>query len=282
MWWAPIAASVGGSLINKVLGSGEQKTEETRDLKKMVKDAKDAGFNPLTVLNATGGQGWGAQVSSTDLDFGTMAAGAALQGIGDYWAQQQNRELMDAQIDLAKAQAASLTGAAQVGPFGSAVRTVQSAGRSGGIAETAPRTWPVGATTTYSGKAQTAFGFPLDTDAVVDESDKFRTKEEGSKNAYSYLGLPDWWPTGETIETIFGDSEIVSTLYGVATLPIAAGETGRRLGKARNQGGAQFEQHISDFWNENMEWPYPTTPEEKKRPWKWRIGNDNWGIGVRQ
>lgn len=131
-WWAPIAANVGGALINKVLGSGEQRQQQSVDLKKMVADAQAAGFNPLTVLNATGGQGWGSQVSATDLDFGTMAAGAALQGIGDFWGQQQNRELLNAQIDLAKAQTASLKGAYQAGPFSAPVQDVSGTKGTGG------------------------------------------------------------------------------------------------------------------------------------------------------
>ena len=136
MWWAPIAASVGSSLVNKVFGSSPQRTEQTVNLKEMVRDAKDAGFNPLTVLNATGGQGWGAQISSQDLDIGTMAAGAVLQGIGDYWSQQQNRELLDAQIDLAKAQTASLESAYQAGPFSAPVQDVSGTKSTGGQSPT--------------------------------------------------------------------------------------------------------------------------------------------------
>lgn len=111
----PLAA-IGGSVLSSVAGkllnrSGSSRTEQQQsvDLKKMVADAQEAGFNPLTVLQATGGQGWGgtSQVSSQDFDFGSILAGAALTGFADYFGGEQERRFNEAQIDLVKAQTQS-------------------------------------------------------------------------------------------------------------------------------------------------------------------------------
>jgi len=107
---ATIGASVGSSLVSGILGRSKSQTSQSVNLKKMVKDAQAAGFNPLTVLQATGGSGWGSQASASDLDFGSMAAAAAVQGVSDYWSQQQQRDLMDAQIDLTQAETQSIRG----------------------------------------------------------------------------------------------------------------------------------------------------------------------------
>lgn len=108
-----VAGSLGSSLLSKSRSS--QTSQESLDLNKLVKDAQAAGFNPLTVLQATGGRGFGgtSQASSSDFDVGSMAAGAALSGIGDYFANDQQRRLAEAEIDLTEARAASLRAAPQ-------------------------------------------------------------------------------------------------------------------------------------------------------------------------
>lgn len=88
------------------------------DLRELVKKSQAAGFNPLTVLQATGGAGFtgAAQVSATDFSTSSMAAAAAVQGVTDYFTQSQQRELLDAQIDLARAEAASVRDARRTIP----------------------------------------------------------------------------------------------------------------------------------------------------------------------
>jgi len=94
------------------------------DLKDLRNDAINAGFNPLTVLNATGGAAWQQQASASDFDQLSMAAAAAVQGYNDYWTNEQNRELIDAQIDLSKAQAQSIRQEMQASPFGAPLLNV--------------------------------------------------------------------------------------------------------------------------------------------------------------
>ena len=145
-----IGASVGGSLVSGLLNKGKKTTQST-DLKKMVADAQAAGFNPATVLQATGGQGWGSQVSSNDFDVGSMAASAALQGVGDYFAGQQERDLLDAQINLAKAQIQNLASPVLTPTFGGQVQDV-SDGRQ---------------TSDATGQAVTNAGPPINTDPQI-------------------------------------------------------------------------------------------------------------------
>ena len=52
-------AQVGSALIGaKASGDAAKASQRGTDLKKLRKEAEAAGFNPLTVLRATGGQGF--------------------------------------------------------------------------------------------------------------------------------------------------------------------------------------------------------------------------------
>lgn len=124
-WLAPVLGGIASSVAGSILGSGDQRTQESIDLQKLVRDAQAAGFNPLTALQATGGRGWGSTVSSNDLDFGDMAAAAIMQGFGDYWTQKQTRDLQTSQKALVDAQTQSLradmsarSNPGKVGPVG--------------------------------------------------------------------------------------------------------------------------------------------------------------------
>lgn len=110
-------AGAASSLLGGLFGK-KNKTSQSVDLKKLVSDAQQAGFNPLTVLQSTGGTGWGSQVTANDFNPLAAAAAGAAQGFGDYWAQSKDRELMDAQIDLAKAQASSIRAIPSQATFG--------------------------------------------------------------------------------------------------------------------------------------------------------------------
>lgn len=103
-------AQVGSSLIGSILGR-KKKTSSSLDLKKLRQDAVDAGFNPLTVLQSTGGSGhMSQQTGSDDFDVFGATLQAGLQGLSDYHALKKDREVADAQLDLIKAQTQSLRG----------------------------------------------------------------------------------------------------------------------------------------------------------------------------
>lgn len=146
--------SIGASLLGGILGRKSQKSAARReaenrekelelqreiaqaqidaqkvDLGELVAEAQAAGFNPSTVLNATGGQGFGSsQISATDLDIGSTYGGPsiasmALTGIGDYFQQNEDRELRRAEIDLIRAQTRQLNSQTQSSPILSAFTT---------------------------------------------------------------------------------------------------------------------------------------------------------------
>ncbi|AYP28879.1 MAG: hypothetical protein [Microviridae sp.] len=129
-----IIASAASSLLGGLFGK-KNKTSQSVDLKKLVSDAQQAGFNPLTVLQSTGGTGWGSQVTANDFNPLAAAAAGAAQGFGDYWAQSKDRELLDAQIDLAKAQAGNIRSGASQATF-SGVRDMSGSSVSSQVTPT--------------------------------------------------------------------------------------------------------------------------------------------------
>lgn len=115
--WQGIAASAAASAVGSLLNR-RSSNNQTMDLQKLVRDAQGAGFNPLTVLQATGGQGWGGNVTSQDFDVFGSALQGAFSSAADYWANEQQREIGQAQIDLARAQIAALNREASRGVSG--------------------------------------------------------------------------------------------------------------------------------------------------------------------
>jgi len=223
---APGVASVVGSIGSTLLGGlfGKKKEQQTQrlDLGQMVSDARANGFNPLTVLQATGGQGWSTQASSSDLDFGAMAAAAVVEGFGDYWSQSKERELMDAQIDLTRAQAATLNN----DTFGIPKGTIAPGGaiaprQTGPINGPAVRdvSTPPSNVAPY---AMTGLEQPVLLQDVQTESVDYRTKEEALKNAYRWRLPPPMMSTAH-VEEMHGD--VIGAGYGAGTIPVAAGYT---------------------------------------------------------
>lgn len=114
-----VASSVAGKLFG---GSGKTTTTNTStvDYASMVRRALKAGFNPLTVLQNGGAAGFASntQTSATDIDPIAATFAGIAQGVGDHFATQSERRLLDAQTDLAQAQAANLRAFASAGPTG--------------------------------------------------------------------------------------------------------------------------------------------------------------------
>lgn len=113
-------ASIGGSLLGRKKQKTEWDFEERRYLEKnrfkwLRRGAKRAGFNPLTVLGATGGQMAGVNPTVTDapLGFATIAAKALADAGASYLSfdpiayeqSQRNLELTNSMIDLNRSEA---------------------------------------------------------------------------------------------------------------------------------------------------------------------------------
>jgi len=122
-WLAP-ALSAGGGVLSSLLGSKRKSPQ--LDLGALVAEAQEHGFNPSTVLKATGGQGFSSSPSVGAGDLLGSVIGAGIQGYGDYLQGEQNRRLADAQIALAEAQTANVTRQTQASQLsGAPVRNVQ-------------------------------------------------------------------------------------------------------------------------------------------------------------
>jgi len=223
------ASSLLGGLLNKGPSLSDQlklmqRTEEKK-YKWIVEGAQRAGFNPLTALQAGGGRMTQGQVGSGDLDFGAMAAQAVATGLGDYWQESRNQELEQAQLDLIKAQTESLkTPMGYQAPQASFNRVSDVSGDAAG-------TNAAGQANLMGPSAgRTTFGDAVPIAAVRDEAVEYRAKEEGAKGSYGLLKFPSYIPTGETVETWFGDGGPMTWLYQGAVAPIFVGDNiGRGL-----------------------------------------------------
>ena len=104
MWLevAKIGAQLLGAKAASDAAKANAKASQT-DLKKLVKDAESAGFNPLTVLRATGGQGFnkgssGALASAT---FWGNFANAGVSALNEFDPYNQKRKELDMQQSVA-------------------------------------------------------------------------------------------------------------------------------------------------------------------------------------
>lgn len=106
-----IASAVAGPLVSGIFGSKSKPQTQTNsvDYAKLVRTARAAGFNPSFALANGGAAGFTTtQVSANDVNPWAQAAAAGITAVGDWFANESERELLDAQVDLTRAQAASL------------------------------------------------------------------------------------------------------------------------------------------------------------------------------
>jgi hypothetical protein len=85
--WLVPALQVGAALIGaKASGDAAKASQRGTDLKKLRKEAEAAGFNPLTVLRATGGQGFnkGSSGALASASFWSSFANSAGQIAGQF------------------------------------------------------------------------------------------------------------------------------------------------------------------------------------------------------
>lgn len=104
----PGIIKAGLSLVGGLFG-GKKKGP---DLVKMRDDALEAGFNPGTVLKATGGQGW----MGGELTGGAFMANALKDGFDtwfNYQDEQQDREIADLQKQILQEELKDLQGAGE-------------------------------------------------------------------------------------------------------------------------------------------------------------------------
>jgi len=126
----PLTGSIITAVAPSLIGGlfGKKKSDKGPNLTALKYQALAAGFNPLTALQNGGTGPWMQQASGNDFDVGSMASNIA-GAINDYWTRDQESELLDAEIDLKKAQTQSLQNAA---PGQRAVRDLSSGAAYGG------------------------------------------------------------------------------------------------------------------------------------------------------
>lgn len=185
-----------------------QNTEEGR-FKWLVKGAQDAGFNPLTVLGATGGA-----MGSSPTAAGMQAAArtAPLSNIGNTIAQAGN-QFAALMPDPIKQETQRLENQLLTKQIAQIDREALRYGQP----RTVQSNSPTKSRTSYP--VTTQFG-PVAPSDVIDEAQSQRAKEQGSKNTYSQWKFPDWLPTTQTIEDWYGDG--AGFLYGSLMAPYSA------------------------------------------------------------
>jgi hypothetical protein len=99
--WLVPALQMGAALIGAKASSDAAKASQRgTDLKKLRKEAEAAGFNPLTVLRATGGQGFnkGSSGALASASFWSSFASSAGQIAGQFDPHKQMMRRYDAEI----------------------------------------------------------------------------------------------------------------------------------------------------------------------------------------
>lgn len=234
---APIAGTgllkVGASLLGGLLGrkkkgpSWAEQVDQKRQLEQqrfmwLRQGAENAGFNPLSVLNATGGgMAVNPQVSSP---LSTRAiVGDAIRELGGSLGDPMDRERDQLDLDLAKEELELVR--QQRERLSTGERIYNSP-----VKYSEPEFSP-DVTDTLVGA--TAFGDNVSVSDARDEALQARKKDEGLKNAYRWR-LPSYLPSAEHIEGIHGD--VGGAIYGLATLPAALGSSiARPLAEAKER-----------------------------------------------
>ena len=89
--------------VQKSKATKQQAEASQTDLKKLRDDAQAAGFNPLTVLRATGGQGFnkGSSAALASATFWGSFANSGLSALNDFDPYNQKRKQLDMQQSVA-------------------------------------------------------------------------------------------------------------------------------------------------------------------------------------
>ncbi|TRL41907.1 hypothetical protein [Rhizobium straminoryzae] len=233
--WSAVGA-IGSSLLGGIFGSKKQKTESTVDYVKMAQSAEAAGFNPLTALRNGGSAGFTSTVQHPGLSGmadaisqigGTL--GAALDEHFDPIAQKRNQvesALLDYQLEKLQSK----------GKSGLMFGDVPSKAGSSLVRSPVPPLSSTGKAAPPKAK-KNAPG----EGTIVGGDDPKASSLGWSGERYGWFHAP-FFPDAETFETIYGESEIGSSLYGAGKV-IA---DGLYSGYRNVVSGAR---DFADYWN---------------------------------
>jgi len=218
----------------------QQKLEENR-YKWMVTGARNAGFNPSSVLGAVGGNFANQGIQQSPMQNRLQSVGEALTTVSDILdpvrqeTERLNNEIMGEQLIRLRNENANPLGTSsmrQVSRTASPVKQTVSAPvntarqavdwfSGAGHAGSSPADFLQGQTTT--------FGDSLDPEVVAEDAVTLAQNEAALKNAVPGLGLPAWWPTGDMIEQIAGDDNLLTSAHGKITPWVWAHHNRRHL-----------------------------------------------------
>jgi len=199
---APALISAGASLLSGLLG-GKKKTGI--DLAALRRDALSNGFNPLTVLSATGGGGY-ERSSGPSLSSGAYLAEAIQRGVDTYFNTPPSEDIGAKSVKLANDYIAAKKAARERQPFGP------------GLTETVPFVPAVRMTAQAAGGANAG-----NTGSADDPRRQFPMGlTAGPITLAPAPGVSD----AEAWETRYGD--IVQSAVGVGNLGADAGFTFRK------------------------------------------------------
>ncbi|MBX5251813.1 hypothetical protein HJC03_15585 [Rhizobium sp. NLR4b] len=218
--------SGGLSLLGGLFGSKKPKKEKTQttttnvstvDYNKMVASAREAGFNPLTALRNGGAAGFSTSTStsnSTTTVPTTSALPGALASVGGILGQaferkldpvaagrrQQDTALVDYQLRRGNRAPAG-------GLYAGSTYTGTKVSR-----QLMPA---VGPSNTRVASSAAARGPNKPGEGTIVGGDNPTVSSMGwNDGEWGYFHAP-WMPDADTVEQIYGDSELYSTLYGV-------------------------------------------------------------------
>jgi hypothetical protein len=199
----------------------------------LVEDAEAAGFNPLTALRNGGGANYNAAAGMAPLSrkapvkqaVGGSAMGDALTGIGDFISnfdpfadqkREQEYRLIESQISALNAGA--LSGA----PRGAA-----------SFAQSDFERRPSGGAGALSKVNKPGEG-------TIVGGDNPEVSSMGWNDGTWGLFHAPFMPNGETVETIYGDNELLSTLYSAVKIPMDGAYSVYRNGWSAYEAGKRW------------------------------------------
>ena len=243
---ASVASSVIGSVIGGKKDKGPQETTSHVDYKRMVKDATEAGFNPLTALRNGGAAGFAntstshPALSSSDAFFGTAADAlqAGVNAFANYDPMQEKRQaleydLVQAQLDNIQSSTAINRRMMEIPAYSGASRISTSRTATGRPGVTGTRTGaPTASRTATSTTASGVTGAPV----------AFESEPAKVTNPWTFMDVNPSVADGSAYEDRYGEY-----LGGVLGIIPGIVDTGSGIASGLTSGAVKLDKGFRDM-----------------------------------